>query len=58
MSEWTNSIDRLTRWDVFLTHVNVNCHGVVDTIEKHPETPREPLDVWTLGSLLSYGVDA
>ncbi|KAN0073344.1 hypothetical protein V8E54_008564 [Elaphomyces granulatus] len=44
MSEWTNSIDRLTRWNVFLTHVNVNCHGVVDTIEKHPETPREPLN--------------
>ena len=32
ISEWTNAIDRLTRWNVFLTHVNLNCHEVVDTI--------------------------
>jgi hypothetical protein len=32
VAQWNLAIDRLTRWNVFLTHTNINANDVVDTV--------------------------
>jgi len=32
MKQWTNEIDRIIRFNIFLTHSNLNAHEVIDTI--------------------------
>jgi hypothetical protein len=32
VSQWNTSLDRLIRWNVFLTHVNLNANNLVDSV--------------------------